>query len=370
MSSPRARPRSLRKFVLTAAVCALGAGCSSGSTELHGSPVLQQVFWISGGQQLLAWSFEPDPTLVSPLPPFASELDFVFDRRLDGTKIDNLVTENGVTTTVPKEPGAVRVTWSDMLTAVSNPPFHLVVDYNSVPRFGGVTSYLFARPDIAGFPASHSLSFTFVPDDITSPYDEPAVLPPSIPIITSAFTSSITSAPAPVATSYQFPLTFSNRLPPPPPAAHPHVHVRTAAGDVPYQLVADTSLASRWYVQAASCLGSWPAGASFELTVDAAFSDAFGVELGQPVTATFSTEMTGVAAPDASCSITPIDAGAGDGSPDAPAEAGAEVESDGGPAEPALEAGATETGSADGAGDGGVEAGADAPGDGDAAPAG
>jgi hypothetical protein len=371
MSSPRARPRSLLPVVLTAAAGALTIGCSSDPAPLHGSPVLQQVYWISGGQQLLAWSIDADPTLVSPLPPFASELDFVFDRRLDGNKIDNLVNQNGETVAVPMDPGAVRVTWDDMAAAPSVPPFHLVVDYNSIPRFGGVTSYLFARPDIPGFPASHSLTFTFVPTDITSAYDEIAVLPSSIPVITSAFIASIASTRSEVGSSYQFPLAFSNRLPPAPTGSDPHVHVRTAAGDVPYQLVADASLASRWYLQAAPCLGGWPAATTFEVTIDAAFPDAFGVPLGQPATATFSTSATGVATPDASCSVTPVDAGAGDTPTDAPAEAGA----DAGVVEPGPEAGAAEAGAPEGApeaggADAGVEAARDAPGDGDAAPGG
>ena len=213
MLSARARPRfrpPLPTLALAAAACALGAACSS-PAELHGSPILTQVYWIAGGQQLLAWSLQPDPTMVSPVPPFASEVDFVFDRRLDGARIEDVVTVGGVPMTHPKDPPAVRVTWPDMATVMSTPPFHAVADYNSLPRYGGVSSYVYAHPDVPGFPASDTLTFELVPELLAGPYGDPAALPtpPSILIKTSALTVSIASS-ASVVRSYQLPLTFSN----------------------------------------------------------------------------------------------------------------------------------------------------------------
>jgi hypothetical protein len=282
--------------------------------------VLTQVFWDVGGQQLLVWSFDQNPAIVSPVPPFASQVDFVFDRRLDGSKIEDIVTVNGVTMARPKDMPAVHVKWPDMGTAMSDPPFHIVVDYDSSPRFGGVSSYIFARPDVPGFPASDTLSFELVPGLLTSSFDEPAVLPPSIPVKTSALVVTIGPSTAPVWPSYQLPLSFSNRLPAVP-ATSPHVHVRTGGADVPYKLLADSSLASRWYLAAADCLGSWPPATKLEVTIDADFADAFGGKLGQPATATFSTSASG-AAFDASCSVQP---GATDSGVDAPVDAGADA---------------------------------------------
>jgi hypothetical protein len=321
-------------FTISAAACMLGAACSS-QTELHGSPVLTQVFWSADGQQLLVWSLDQNPAIVSPVPPFGAELDFVFDRRLDGTKIEDVVTVNGVTTTRPKDTPAVHVTWPDMGTVMSNPPLHLVVDYNSLPRFGGVSSYIFARPDIAGFPASDTLSFDLVPALLTSAFDDPAVLPPSIPVKTGAFTVAIGASTTPVAPSHQVSLNFSNRLPAVT-ATSPHVHVTAGGADVPYKLLADSSLASRWYLAAADCLGGWPAATELAVTIDADFADAFGGKLGQPATATFST-LANAAPVDASCPVP--EAGAGDTGADAPVDAGADAPVDTG-ADAPVDAGA------------------------------
>ncbi len=313
MLSARARSRIPATLALAAAACALGAACSS-PTELHGSPILTQVYWIAGGQQLLAWSLEKDVTMVSPVPPFASEVDFVFDRRLDGSRIEDSVTVGGVATTRPKDPPAVRVTWPDMATMMSAPPFHAAVDYNSLPRYGGVSSYVYAHPDVPGFPSSETLTFDLVPELLAGPYGDPAALPtpPSIIVKTSALSVSIGSS-ASVVRSYQLPLTFSNRLPPAP-ATSPFVHVKTNGADVPYKLLADASVGSRWYLAAADCLGGWPASTTFTVTIDADFADAFGGELGQPVAATFSTGAAAIASADASCFVP--EAGATDGGVD------------------------------------------------------
>jgi hypothetical protein len=351
--SARARIRPNRTTTLTtlAAACAL-AGCSSPS-GVPGSPVLTQVYWAAGGEQVLAWSLDPSVAMVSPVPPFGAELDFVFDRRLDGTKIEDFVTVNGVMTTQPKDTPAIRVTWPDMGTVMSDPPFHLVVDYNSIPRYGGASSYLIAKPDVPGFPASDTLTFQLVPALVTGESNEPAVLPSSIAIRTGAFSVSIGTSTLPVAASYQVPLNFSNRLPAVL-ATSPQIHVRTHGADVPYKLLADSSLGSRWYLAAADCLGGWPASTTFDVTIDADFVDAFGDKLGQPATATFSTS-AGAAAVAATCSVP--DAGASDtgatppvdGGADAPADAPVDIA-----AAPSLDASIDVP-------DAGVEASADAP---------
>jgi hypothetical protein len=347
MKSARARPRILA----VAAACALGAACSSPS-EPHGSPVLLQIYWVAGGVPSLAWAFDKDPGMSSPLPPFASEVDFVFDRRLDGAKIEDLVTMNGVRVGVPKSSAPLHVTWPDMGTVMSDPPFHMAVDYNSVPRYGGVTSYVYARPDVPGFPAGDTLTFSLVPTLLTSAYDEPAVVPkPDVTVKTSAFAPAIVITASPVIPSYQVPLNFTNRLPVAP-ATSPHVHVTAHGVDVPYKLLSDASLASRWYLAAADCLGGWPTGTAFEVTIDAAFADAFGDELGQPTKTTFSTSAG--AAPPAQCPLpeagtpdaeTPHAGTPDAGTLDAPAEVGA---------------GDGDASALDAAADGGVEAATDA----------
>jgi hypothetical protein len=300
--------------------------------------VLTQVYWAAGSERFLVWSFDQDPALVSPVPPFGTEVDFVFDRRLDGTKIEDLVTVNGMMTSRPKDTPAVHVSWPDSGTVMSNPPVHLVVLYNPGPTFGGVSSFVYARPDVPGFPARDTLKFELVPALFTSPFDEPAMLPPSIPIKTGAFTVTVSASTAPVVPSYQLPLNFSNRLPAVP-GTSPHIHVRAAGGDVPYKLLADSSLASRWYLAAADCLGGWPAGTKLEVTIDAELTDAFGGMLEQPTSATFSTAAStfpvdaSCAVPEAGAGDTGVDAGVDalvDAGADAPADGGADTPADAG----------------------------------------
>jgi len=338
-----------RRILAVAAACALGGACSSPS-DPHGSPVLTHIYWVAGGMSSLAWSLDQNATMVSPVPPFASEIDFVFDRRLDGAKIEDLVTMNGVTVAVPREPAPVRVTWPNMGTVMSDPPFHLAVDYNSVPRFGGVSSYVYARPDVPGFPSSATVTLDLVPSLLTSPYNDLADLPdPPVSVKTGAFASLLVATSSAVVSSYQLPLTFNNRLPKPPLSTSPYVHVTANGADVPYRLLADASVASRWYLAAADCLGGWPAGTTFSVTVDPDFVDAFGGKLGQAATITFKT-LAGATAPS---TCPPVADGGADGPPDGGV-------ADGGAPDASVEVGVADGGVDTASADGGAP---EAPGD-------
>jgi hypothetical protein len=301
-------------FTLLSAAASLSlAGCSgSGASEPHGSPVLTKVFWIVGGSSYLVWSKVPDPALVSPVPPAASQVDFVFDRRLDGNRIEEIVTVNGLPTVHPKDPPPVRVSWPDMAATAASAPFSLTSSYDTIPRYGVGSSLVFARPATPGFPSDATVTFTLVPTQLTSAYGEPATVPDSIPVKTAGFTVTIGSTSGAVVPSFQVPLAASNRLPSPP-AQSPLVHVSANGGEVPYKLLADATLNSRWFVVPADCLGGvWPAGTTFTVTVDAGFPDAFGGKLKQAATGTFSTSAGASSGVDASCSIS--DAGASDAS--------------------------------------------------------
>jgi hypothetical protein len=331
-------------LVMAAAACVAGAACSSGPTPPHGAPVLEKVYWTAGGTRYLVWSLDVDPALVSPVPPYASEVDFVFDRRLDGAMIEDVVTVNGVMMTVPKTPPPVQASWDDMTTMAGHPDFGLVVSYDSTPKYGGQSSFVFARPDPPGFPSSDTVKFMLLPSRLTSPYDEPAQLRDNpIPVKTSAFSVSIDVATEAVAPTLQVPLAFNNRLPAPP-ATSPFIHVQMNGAEVPYKILGDANVLSRWFLAPAECLGgAWPAGATLKVTVDAAFADAFGGKLAQATTATFTTSAAGGA--PATCPV------ADGGAPDAPAsEGGADGPSDGG-----VDA------AVDAAVDGGVDAASDAP---------
>jgi hypothetical protein len=288
----------------------LGSACSSGPTPPeHGSPVLTKVFWVAGGAPVVAWSPTPDPFLVSPVPPFATEIDFVFDRRLDGDLIEDTVIVDGNMVTRPKAMPPIEVLWPGMADRPGNPPLELRVAYNAVGRFGDDTSYVFAKPIPPGFPSSETLTFVLHRESLASAYGEPADAPDKIPVTTAALTVSIMGPAGPVPLTYQLPLGFTNRMVFTG-GTSPFIHVVTASGGaVPYKLLPDASQASRWYVAPADCLGAWPAGASLTVTIDAGLPDAFGGTLVQMASATFTTGPTAGAASAATCGITPPDAG-------------------------------------------------------------
>ena len=327
MSLVQARSRIL---AMVALACAAGA-CSGGPADPHGSPILEQVYWSAGGSKVLVWTRADNPSsaLVSPVAPFASEVDFVFDRRLDGARLEDLVTVDGVTTAVPKEPAAVRASWPGM---TADPPFKLVVDYNSSAFYGGQSSYVFARPDVPGFPSDTTVSFQFLPGLITSAYGDLADLPESVPVKTAPLSVAIGVTAATILPAYQIPLAFSNRLSAAP-ATSPFIHVTLNGVAVPYELLTDAGLASRWYLTAASCLGAWPASATLLITIDGGFADAFGGTLGQAVSQPFTTSASSGTPVPPTCPLP--DAGAPDagvdardgaapdgGAPDQPVDAG------------------------------------------------
>jgi hypothetical protein len=311
-----ARSKTLAMIrAVSVVACALGAACSGAPPPLKGSPVLTQVYWSSGGTQVLVWSLANDPALVSPVPPFASEVDFVFDRRLDGSLIEDMVTH------APKDPPSVRASWPDMATTMSEPPYGMAVHYASSPRYGGVSAYVYVQPDVPGFPAGDTVSFTLVPTRLTGATGEAATLPADpIVVKTQSFSVNIGASKTPVQASYQLPLSFSNRLPAAP-LSSPLIHVRAGGAEVPYRLLPDAGLVSRWYLAAGDCFGgAWPPLTTFEVTIAAGFADAFGRKLAEDATATFSTG-PGAATPSAAACLA-ADAGAADAARDA-ADAGA-----------------------------------------------
>ena len=330
----RARARGRAVGVSVAALVAVAAACS-GPQDPHGSPVLTQVYWVAGATQYLAWSSTPDQIATS-VPPFGSEVDFVFDRRLDGDRIEDTVIVDGAVTTRSAAIPPITAQWPGMAEMMSDPPFVLTVQYNSEPRFGGASSYVFAQPAIPGFPSSETVTFDLDLSKLTSAYDEPATAPTQIPVVTSPFSVAIATPAAGVPGSYALPLAFSNRLPLVPAAGtSPFVHVARAGAEVPYKLLVDPTQASIWYVAPADCLGVWPAGATLDVTVDAGLPDAFGGKLAQAATASFVTGAgaRASAAADASCAVGPApqsdaattEGGMADAAPDANGSADADA---------------------------------------------
>jgi hypothetical protein len=330
----------------------LGALSCSGTQPEHGSPVLTQVYWIVGGTQTLVWSRASDPTLASAAPPLASEVDFVFDRRLDGDRIEDTVTVGGVTTTQPKAKPPIVVQWSDMAAETRTTPFALAVAYNSAPRYGDQSSYVFARPTVPGFPSSQTLTFDLDLANLAGAYGEPGDAPTQIPVKTTSFSVGLANPGAGVAGSYALPLAFSSRLAPlSADATSPFIHVTAGGLAVPYKLLADANVASTLYVAPAECLGVWTANTKFIVTIDAGFLDAFGGALPEGETASFTTGASSGTTSPSTCPGVTADAATEDAATDATTSGDADAAFDGG----APDADTSDAGDATSPADGGAD---------------
>jgi len=266
------------------------AACSSTTPPPHGAPVLIGVYWMVGGSRYLAWSPDStDPALVAPVPPYVSEIDFVFNRRLDGSRIEDQVTVGGVTMSLTKTPPPISV---DLPAGAATTTLEVL--YNSLAVYGNMTSYAFARPQPAGLPSRTAVTFHLDRASFTSPYDERLATPESLSITTGDFTVQLLApagdagAAAAVGTDFQLPASFSNR-PADVATVAPFVHARAGARELPVALVVDARAPTLLYVTPAACLGAWPASSTIDVTVDPGLPDAFGVTLAGGVSASFTT---------------------------------------------------------------------------------
>jgi hypothetical protein len=301
--------RAARALLLAAG---LGAACSTPS-EPHGSPVLLSAFWISAGAKTQIWTVS-DPTLPTVgVGAAGQEVDFVFDRLLDGNRIEDTVTVNGTQTTAPKATPPITVSWPDAATVMSAPPFSDQVLYNSEPFYGADTSYVLLKPLAVGFPAADTITFTLDPTGLTSAYGDQMIGPSQISVATAAFSASFRlpqgsdGGATAVPTNYLLPVVFSNRVVGAP-SVESFVHVSANGAALPFTLSPDASDPTVIYVSPASCLGGWPSGVAIKVTISAGAPDAFGVAMAADATTTFSVSGAAAAtAPDGGCG--PVDAG-------------------------------------------------------------
>ena len=119
----------------------------------------------------------------------------MFDRLLDGTRIEDVVTQNGVETTVPKATPPITTSWPDAATVMSTPPFSDQVRYNSEPFYGAATSYVLLRPAMVGFPSSDTITFSLDQTNLTSAYGEQMIGPSEITVATGPFSASFRLPP-------------------------------------------------------------------------------------------------------------------------------------------------------------------------------
>jgi hypothetical protein len=326
--------RALRSGARVAGGGALAvlAACNSTPPALHGPPVLTGVYWIAGDTMSQVWSSTRQAAVVPSAPPFVSEIDFVFDRRLDGDRIEETFTAGGVAMTRPSSAPPVHVQWPELSSPW--PTSSYTVQYNPLGLFGSSTSYVFLRPRVAGLPSDETVTFAFVLPRFANSYGESLASPSFVAISTSTLTVSVSVPSAAVAGTYQLPLAFSNRMSLSS-RVSTFIHVRAGQSDVPYALVADANVASRWYVAPADCLGRWPASTTFTVVVDPGLPDVFGGKLSLGATTTFKTGSGAEGAPD--CGATIVGDAAAEAALDAGAtEAGVDVVG--------FEAGATDAG--------------------------
>ncbi len=277
--------RAFLVALLPSLLAAVGCSSSPPATP-HGAPVLLRVVWERSGGLSVVWSRDPNPALVASVPGDASRVHFVFDRRLDGARIEETV--DGAP--VSRQPPAFDTTWADSATVMSTPPFAAETFYNSTPPltapFGSGTTDVFLRPRAVGFPSATTV--TFVPDRtaLTSVYGEAIEGPEGIPVVIEPMVvlpSEIggNDALGTVPPTALYRVTFSNR-----PAATaillPFVHARIGEVELPIALSAVSGAPTGIYVSPAACLGGWPAG-QIDITFDAGLPDAFGVPTTAPL---------------------------------------------------------------------------------------
>ena len=194
---------------LLAAVTIAALGCGKGPEVPHGAPVLLEVLWELKGVPTRVWSRDADAAVAPVVPPQGTRVDFVFDRRLDGARIEDTVDDMEV----PKANPPISAGWPDSDTVMSHPPFSAAVLYNSIPDWGPETTYAFLTPRPAGFPAATAVTFTLDPNGLTSVYGEPMDGPTAITVNTGPFTVSLPNSTGTVPTSYRVPMAFSTRAP-------------------------------------------------------------------------------------------------------------------------------------------------------------
>ena len=304
------RPGPLPRLLLAAG---LAGACSSHGAP-HGSPVLLSVQWLSGGGKTQVWTPTEMGTVQAPAA--GREVDFVFDRLLDGNRIEDVVTQNGVETTVPKASPPITTSWPDAANVMSAPPFSDQVLYNSEPFYGAGTSYVLLRPATVGFPSAETITFSLDQTNLTSAYGEQMIGPSEITVMTGPFSASFrlpagTDGSASVPTKFALPATFSNRVASAA-SIESFVHVEANGGPVPVVLTADASDLTVVYLSPASCLGGWPAGVAVDVTISAGAPDGFGVAMAADAHTTFMASGVAPALPDGGCPPLTTDGGTPD----------------------------------------------------------
>jgi hypothetical protein len=303
----------LRCLLVVATIAALG--CRKEPEVPRGSPILKYVSWQADDGARLVWSRDADAGVAALVPAAGTKIDFVFEGKLDGARIEDTVGGNPV----PKANPPITVGWPDMDTVMSNPAFGVDVFYNSLPTHGQGTTTAFVQAHAAGFPSATAVTFLLDPNGLTSVYGEPMVGPTEITVTTEPLAVTLPLSSAIVSTSYRAPIDFSTRGPATA-ALKAFVRVTTGGTALPFELMRDTRDSKRLLAVPMGCL--WPPGARIDVSVVAGAPDAFGRPLAATVMASFMTAPF-AAEVDAGCGFDagatetgPSDSGTNDGDDD------------------------------------------------------
>jgi len=323
------------------------AGCSDSAP--HGPPVLQYVYWQTrDGAPLLVWaSVATDSAVTTVVPPAATQFDLVFDRVIDGSKIEKTVTVNGVETQVPMDMPPVTVTWSGMADPTGQ-MYKLAVWYNSlhlpIAGVGASTSYVYGR-ETPSYPSNTSLSINIDAKGITSKYNEPMAQVDPIAVTTEPFgvvinptsnaagtASDDAGPPAPtyVPTNFWVPLQFNN-IPVSADAtavsANLSQYLQVKQNGVlltpgQYKLQPSVSDPTLVLLQPGS-IQVWDSGGRLDVTLSGGLPDLYGAVLGQEISASFlPCQLAGQDDAGVRICAPPIHGGGSDaGAPDAASDA-------------------------------------------------
>ena len=187
--------------------------------------------WQTDGVPRLVWSRDADAAVAAVAPAAGSKIDFVFEGKLDGARIEDTVGGNPV----PKANPPITVGWPDMDTVMSTPAFAVDVFYNSLPTYGQGTTTAFVQTHAAGFPSATTVTFLLDPNGLTSVYGEPMVGPTEITVTTEPLVVTLPFSNATVSTSYRAPIAFSTRGPTTA-ALKAFVQVTTGGAALPFEL--------------------------------------------------------------------------------------------------------------------------------------
>ncbi len=279
----------MRPLAWLLAAALAGAGCS-GSSGPSTPPTLTEVDWVTAGQHMVVWTSARPDGLRPVVPAAVQEVDFVFDQRLDGSKI-----ENAGTSPVQVGPAA------DAGVAPSPDP----VQYNSEPFYGGTSSFVFLRPSSGGYPCDTTVTFTLDRTLLVGAGGQPFVGPDSVLVMTGPL-GALVRLPAAadaqtgsvVPANFMVPVAFSNLVN----AADlgPFIHAATAAGSVSITIAGDASDESLVYLSP-TCAGGWPVGVPVTITIDSGTPDVWGDTLSTAAGGSFTAAGASGGPPDGGC---------------------------------------------------------------------